>query len=141
MNKSELKQIKSTIKNKCEVFEQTQTSAFREMLTVIFESLPEVKTISITGYTPSFNDGDECTFCCQSDCPSVNGYDSYICKWEDGEEHSQKETNAASELTETVADLLSEIPQELFGSVFGTHGFRVTITPTEIEVEDYDCGY
>lgn len=141
MNKTELKTVKNDIKKRCVAFKETQTSAFRSMLTVIFESLPEVKTISFTGYTPSFNDGDECTFRCQSDCPSVNGYDSNRCEWEDGEEHTEKETDEAMSLTETVADLLSEIPEELFGSVFGTRGFRVTITPTKIEVEDYDCEY
>lgn len=141
MNKNELKKIKSVIKDKCKTFKEAQTSAFREMLTVIFESLPEAKTISFTGYTPSFNDGDECKFTCKSDYPTVNGYDSNSCEWEDGEEHSSNETNEAVKLTEDVAELLSEIPEDLFGSVFGTRGFRVTITPTKIEVEDYDCGY
>lgn len=135
------KTLKQQIKLKSEEFKKYQQDAFKEMINCIFKEFPEVNSIGFVGYTPSFNDGEPCTFRCDVACPTVNGYDSNMCEWEDGEKKSEKETKEASALADSVGNILSEIPEELFGAVFGTVGFRVTITRDKIEVEEYDCGY
>jgi hypothetical protein len=141
MNKTELNKTKELLKKQSEEFKKSQQSSLRVMLSTIFDALPEVETISFTGYTPHFNDGDECKFSCNSEYPAVNGYDSNDCDWEDRVEREKNVTDAASELADLVGKLLNVIPRDLFGSVFGTSGFRATITRTNIKVEDYDCGY
>jgi hypothetical protein len=47
---------------------------FHEGLKVFFEEYPFIKQIHFTGYTPYFNDGEECTYSCyHGDC-GFNGY-------------------------------------------------------------------
>ena len=43
----------------------------------IFDTFPEVKSVSWTQYTPYFNDGEECTFSAHIDYFYVNGTDKY----------------------------------------------------------------
>lgn len=141
MNKTNLDKLKKSLAEKAERFKKTQTESFRDMCSVIFDSFPEVESFGFTGYTPSFNDGEECLFTCSLEYPIVNGYDSNRCEWIDDKDHTDKETGEVSELTDKVGKLLSEIPEGLIGGVFGTSGFTVTITRDKITVEDYDCGY
>jgi hypothetical protein len=47
-------------------------------------------------------------------------------EWEDGEPRSENETDEASVLADRVGSVLSEVPEELFGAVFGTEGFRMS---------------
>jgi hypothetical protein len=47
-------------------------------------------------------------------------------EWEDGESRSENETDEASVLADRVGSVLSEVPEELFGAVFGTEGFRMS---------------
>ena len=141
MNKKEMGEIKKILKTKSEELKKTYQSSFREMVSVIFDAFPEANTISFTGYTPAFNDGDECRFRCQSDYPSVNGFNLNEDRWEDDFYRNQNETNAARELANNVGELLSSIPDDIFSSTFGSSGFLATVTRTKIVVEDYDCGY
>jgi hypothetical protein len=141
MNKTELNNLKKVIAAKYKEMEDMQNNLFKQMTTVMFDSIPELKSVSFTGYTPSFNDGDACNFSCQTKYPCVNGYDSNRCGWEDGDKHSEEETEKASELCESVGEILGVFPESFFAGKFGTEGFLVTITPTEVSVEEYDCGY
>jgi hypothetical protein len=76
MNKTELNNLKKVIAVKYKEMEDMQNNLFKQMTTAMFDSIPELKSVSFTGYTPSFNDGDACNFSCQTKYPCVNGYDS-----------------------------------------------------------------
>lgn len=141
MNKTKLNKLKKSLSDKSEQFKNTQTESFRDMCSIIFDAFPEVESFGFVGYTPSFNDGEECLFKCLLKYPTVNGYDSNRCEWVDDKDHTETETNEASELGDKVGELLSEIPKDLIAGVFGSSGFAVTITRDKITVEDYDCGY
>jgi hypothetical protein len=47
---------------------------FHEGLKVFFEEYPFVKQIHFTAYTPTWNDGDECTYSCYHGHCGFNGY-------------------------------------------------------------------
>lgn len=141
MNKTDLNKLKKSLADKSEQFKKSQTESFRDMCSVIFDAFPDVESFGFVGYTPSFNDGDECLFTCCLDYPTVNGYDSNRCKWNDDKEHTDKETETVSVLADEVGKVLSEIPEDLIAGVFGFSGFTATITRDKITVEDYDCGY
>lgn len=141
MNKTNINKLKKNLANKADQFKKSQTESFRDMCTVIFDAFPDLKSFGFVGYTPSFNDGDECVFTCALNFPIVNGYDSNICEWIDDKERTDKETESASLLAEEVGKVLSEIPKDLIAGVFGCSGFTATITRDKITVEDYDCGY
>ena len=141
MNNTELNKLKKSLGQKAKQFKKSQTESFRDMCSVIFDAFPEVESFGFTGYTPEFNDGDECLFTCYLNYPTVNGYDSNRQKWVDEKDRTEEETNDACELTDKVGKVLSEIPKALISGVFGSSGFTATITRDKIEVEDYDCGY
>lgn len=141
MNNTELTKLKKTLAKKAEQFKQAQTESFREMSSVIFDAFPEVKSFGFRGYTPGFNDGDECLFTCDLSYPIVNGFDYNRQEWVDEKERTEKETSAARDLAGEVGRVLSEIPKDLIAGVFGSSGFTATITKDKITVEDYDCGY
>ena len=132
------KLLVSEMKRKASEFKTLQQAYFREMLTWVFDAHSDLISVGFTGYTPEFNDGDECSFRCDTKYPIVNGYDTNRCEWEDGVD---RDTTLVDELSEKIAPILSEIPTDLLGGIFGTRGFKATITRDKIEVEDYDCGY
>lgn len=61
---------------KAELSKEVQAN-FHSLAKEIFEEYPEVKDFGWTQYTPYFNDGDPCTFWCNSSHFHINGKDGY----------------------------------------------------------------
>ncbi len=142
---TELQKQKEQIDEAVKSIEKQQDELFKKVIKSIFADLPAVKIIKFTGYVPSFNDGDPCTFRSNAEYPTVNGYSNNTSDWEDNEDesddkHTEEETKAAKKLCDEVADYLILIPDDAYEREFGSN-FEVTITPDEITKEYYDCGY
>lgn len=99
-----------------------------ELLAPVFETYPDVKNVTWTQYTPSFNDGDPCTFRSGHTYPGLNTD-------EDGEEG-----DAPDGAYGAVKKALSVFDDDDMYAFFG-NGTRVTVTRKGVKVEDYDCGY
>ena len=74
----------ATWKEKVEEFNQKMEAlkkdcgaTFKDVIAAIFEANPTLKTIAWKQYTPSFNDGDPCTFRMNLDDLYLNGVNSY----------------------------------------------------------------
>ena len=135
-----LTEIQKQYKDVFESMKKQGMAAFKEAALEVFEKYPTVTAFKWSQYTPSWNDGSACTFNVNEDTLACqiegatwtedNGDDEgwFIC-------NGTKESEAA--LNE-FHKLLS--PEELLETLFGTNR-TVTVTRTEIETEDYDCGY
>ncbi len=135
-----------------EVYEATKKAAgrdaFKQMALQIFEQFPLIEAMRFCCYTPSFNDGDPCTFSITElqvvpadhvplECGGDDG------RWSDAfglgyyKDHPLRDAQAAvKEFNKALNGDLEELVEAVFGS-----GVQVTMTREGIEVEDYDCGY
>lgn len=108
-----LQEIKATIAKARKEMEDVAKKAFAEVAADVFTKFPTLQSFGWTQYTPYFNDGDECTFRCNSDCPTL----TFLT---DGEEE-EFDTNYGDEPDDpkTPADLrekAEEAVQEFLGA-------------------------
>lgn len=123
---NKIKTLTDSVNSLTEQVEKINDMIFRFVVTNLFNEYPELKKFSFTGYTPAFNDGDECTFTLGTDYPEIN------------DDEGNKEINI--QLKNIVSTYLNILPVEYYNSHFGTN-FRVIATRESIDVEDYDCGF
>lgn len=104
----------------------------------IFDRYPDLKSFGWAQYTPYFNDGDECVFGvhCDPDNIYINdelGYDLY--EYTDGKRiYPTPWTETASD---EIADLISEIPEEILKATYGDH-VQVTVKRNgKVTTDDY----
>jgi hypothetical protein len=106
-----------------------------------FEEFPELKGFGWTQYTPYFNDGEPCEFSVYEGGFFFSEED--LNKVLDGEEHLYDFDPYSLSLDDVMKNKCSEITQKLSSmgdileSVFGD-GVQVIVTPTKIEVTEYD---
>lgn len=112
--------------------DQLNDLIFKMVVSSLFEEHPTLKKFSFTGYTPTFNDGEECTFTLGLDYPTVNAD-------EDGDE-DQEDSNDNQVLRDAVTQYLRVLPDEFYSSHF-KNNFEVTVTRDNVTVSKYDCGY
>ena len=123
---NKIKTLTDSVNSLTEQVEKINDMIFRFVVTNLFNEYPELKKFSFTGYTPAFNDGEECTFTLGTDYPEIN------------DDEGNKEINI--QLKNIVSTYLNILPAEYYNSHFGTN-FRVIATLESIDVEDYDCGF
>jgi len=110
---------------------QIGASMIQEGLREVFDTYPEVQSISWAQYTPYFNDGDECKFGVRNDEPDINE----ICGYEIPYTPETKHLVPAQELARSI---LQQIIEEDYKEMFGDH-VRVTIKRDgEALIEEYD---
>lgn len=130
----------------------------------LLEKYPELETITFTGYTPSFNDGDPCTFTTGEiyGTPSKLYTDSLKSKEELEQDEEEDEDEYEQEYNEfdcdfedflnkkhksfkkdfqNFVDCIYEMSDLLPGIFDNEYGFKVIISREKLIVEDYDCGY
>lgn len=127
---------------------KTKLAALREQMTTaakdffenaskqLFTENPTLKSFSWTQYTPYFNDGNECVFSAHTDYPEVNGYDEYGYKTDGDEDIEAGSLEEHKRLVALVRDLLTNIEEDDFRTMFGDH-VQVTVTRKGVEVEEY----
>lgn len=111
-----------------------------EGLATILSSNSAFKTLRLSGYTPSFNDGDPCVHR-QSDIV-INGYSRYGA--ENYEEKAQLPQPDKEELKK-LSNVVSKM-EPVFSGGFGTNWEIVLTRGEDGSVDwsldpDYDCGY
>jgi len=120
----------------------------------LFSAFPELNSISVSGYTPGWNDGDPCHHS-QLD-PYLNGEnvwerdgDDEDEGWEDedededddeGERSSARLSDKDFKAIAYILDGMSEVLEEIFSTDW-TLIFRRTQNGIEFNRYDYDCGH
>lgn len=127
MSESAFNDLKKSIENFLESISEINEIMFKGLVSHIFAELPEIESFRFTGYTPSFNDGEECTFTLTTDYCDVTLKD----KTKKLEE---------SKYQKTISKYLDLLPESFYRDHFGNN-VAVTVTATDVTVEDYDCGY
>ena len=117
---------KQEIKTQINQLQESAINLFKEHCKDLFIKYPEIKTVTLQTWIPGFNDGEECSFTTNFEYPIVNGDDE----------------NDENELPDKVAKYLTEIiaNEQYIQFALGTNK-EITITPENIEITDYDCGY
>ena len=144
--------LADTLNTAFETAKASLHKALLEGLASLFETHPNVKSVQFTAYTPYFNDGDECTYRCQADDCTFNGWEKY----EDsdieaeGEDilknsaprdwHNKENSNYNKEAEDAVNAFQAElgsVQDEVWKMVVGDH-VSVNITPEGITTTPYD---
>lgn len=131
----------------------------------LFEKVPHLEAVVIQGYTPSFNDGEPCTFRVHVLASELHEYielDEYEFEMFAGKTREDFETeddwndyccDAKTLMNEQVTweedTILSNIispVEELFAAAYNEYGFELVIHRKKdgtlsIYENDYDCGY
>ena len=136
------------------LLQKTISEKSREILRAAFSSFfreyPEVKTIYWESHIPSFNDGDPCEFTLGDIHFSPADHTVITSPFFDDENedpelkdfeysYSKKDTDPRSRDMAAISKFMNEI-QDYLKTAFGSDTF-VRVTPFEMIVEDYDCGY
>ncbi len=111
------------------VMEELKESVTDNLGKILLETIqrsPEITLIEWVGYTPGFNDGDICEFRMYSD--------PHECEF-------SKETQEVNTTINSLCNIISEIPDEIYKNVYNSYGFKLVLTQSSFSVEDYDCGY
>lgn len=138
-------------------FQLEAQGLFKEYVKEFFETIPEIKTIKWTQYTPYFNDGDECTFSVHEPTFS-NAAGNQLTAWGEIDEDEVPEGseranelwtfdgswNIPDELKQHTDDIKAfcnaitcEEMESVMRAMFDEHSV-VTITRDGIEVEEYE---
>ena len=136
-------------------------TSFNDMIREFLMENPDVKIVSFEGYTPEFNDGDECEFTISEteigeliegeyddECEEFVGG----CLELEGEEKAKmvEYINRNNDTSPKLATLYETITRNddveiILAQTYGTRGFRLTYYFKNgkfiILEEDYDCGY
>lgn len=131
---------------------------FLELFRPMFEQFPQIVAVGWKQYTPSFNDGDPCTFrmgdiygfMANSGCDEDGEVDESLVMTAEkahGLSGRELETNSDYEAMQAVeglekvfCDLTGQISADLAERVFGD-GVCIIISKDKITTRDYYCGY
>jgi len=119
------KEAKAKMKAAMEEANKVVKDAFKDASQTLFTENTGLVSFGWKQYTPYFNDGDECIFGAHTCEPNINGE----CGYDLPEEHDALATK--------VREFLATFDDDDFKTMFGDH-CEVTVTPTEIEVEEYE---
>ncbi len=138
-----------------DAYQQKLQSIFKQVFKQYFQENPEVTCFGWRQYTPYFNDGEECEFCCYVEYGfATNAVDYSAVKYGEyyGDEDVDKvwisdddygnfnvETIPASveKNTKILRETLSKIDDKMFLVIFGDH-CNVFATPKGFDVQEYD---
>ncbi len=163
-----LKAINATIKAAMADADKLAKDAVAEVAKSVFDAHPKVKSFTLVGYTPSFNDGDPCTFGFETSAHSINGYGNPSCgedfgkqegdkpedaDWDDGRRYDAAKREVVQHAEPGWAAAANKSIREAFGlftedqieRLFGSN-FRLDCSiqsdgGVKVEKEEYDCGY
>lgn len=153
--KEEMKRLRDEARSKVKNF-------FIKGMDIIFDTYPEVKSVSWTQYTPYFNDGEPCEFWCNSGDFGVNGFSDYSDEGEfedsidvfaDGEvsnyEWNRDENGRATtkiynnpearsvKIYKAISGFMEQLDDDDFKTMFGDH-VEVTVRKGEITIDEYE---
>ena len=118
--------------------------AIVEAIKPVFDSNYKIDEIAVVGYTPSYSDGDPCTFSMNTEDCEVNGSDGY--GDDDEEDENYIDYKEIRSIQKKVSECLSDFNEDDWASAFNEYGFKVIFSRMDggsisLTEEDYDCGY
>ncbi len=120
MNLDKIKELRASLEAKQKEFNDLMRVEFQNGTKELFEENPGLESFSFRGYSPYFNDGEECVFSAHTYCPDINGEEGYKNK----------------ELMNIVEGFLTYFDDNFYLTLFGNH-WEVTVTKDNIEVSEY----
>lgn len=155
-NMARMKELQKDLKTlKAEIAEEFKQN-LNELFQDFFKTVPIIKAIGWTQYTPYFNDGDECVFNVNEpgflstyagdidDEPDFlyGSGDIYISRkgvvaYNDNPELNEKLSPHATDIMEMEQFITDADNTEFFKEVFGDH-VRIIVTHEGIDVEEYE---
>lgn len=123
-------------------FQEQMKTTFHECCKEIFEKYPDLKNFSVIGYTPYFNDGDECTYSLHAYWDyglTLNGYnqDDFSGNRKSDEKIDGYTYAEYEKIGEEIESFLNSIPDSFFKDAFGDH-CRIIISRENVTTEGYD---
>ena len=163
---SDLKSLLNELSEIRRKFRSDGRRLLAEEAQVIFNKHQNLKAIQWVQYIPGFNDGDPCTFTQGENTFVIEGFPCNDTDYNEYEEHNIRVGNLADrrwvcpwdlskylpgkssdfEISQELYDDLREFARNLgalddvLAQMFGNDA-RVILTPDEIFVEEYECGY
>ena len=126
---TKLNSLKEQINKLQEEAKVAAKELFQEGANQVFKDDPTVVKFSWTQYTPYFNDGEACVFGSNHNYASV-----YTATTQEDEDGDCMENSGDFPAVEK---FLKQFDDDDMYSMFGDH-VTVTVTPTGIEVDEYD---
>jgi hypothetical protein len=116
--------------------------ALLEAIQPVFDKFDKVDSVAVWAYTPSWNDGEPCTFCLNIEDAKINECDPYD---DDIEEHGISFEDARL-IQKSVSETLSIFDEDDWENAFNSYGFKAVFSKDDNGVislteKDYDCGY
>lgn len=136
-----------------QLIENHSVELLQEMFEFFFSKHPEAKVVSVFGYTPSFNDGDPCTFSANIEFGDALELATGLSDEEQeeiaalfGEDSFDELDNPNDFGWEHAYQIQNSIDTELLRQVNGEDGWLVIAVadPTgkvHVYEAEYDCGY
>lgn len=129
--KKEIKDLKKKLKSQVK-------DVFYAAVKELFNEYPDLKSISWTGYTPYFNDGDTCEFSSNHEYPDINGVGDWADPTEEEAEAYEKiDKKVRDKMEKAVRTFMKEWDDDDMYDLFGDH-VQVTVTKKGISTEHYD---
>lgn len=104
----------------------------------LFDICPDLRALRLQGYTPTWNDGEECTH--RQHEPVINGFDLNTRRLKDPRQIDQ----ASAKTEEIVGQFCRWHQYSTTPQAFGTNwqlDFTRTEDGIEFELSEYDCGH
>ncbi len=129
---SEYKELKRKIQEK----NKTIIAVGEEIVVLVrdaifaIEDAQFIDCVRIQGYTPSYNDGENCEFSTTLDYPEVELNDAGLAK----------SGNEQVKIQQTVGKITALITPQLLAFLY-VNNFELQLRKDSIKTEEYDCGY
>lgn len=161
-----VKAINATIKAAMADADKLAKDAVAEVAQSVFDAHPKVESFSIVGYTPSFNDGDPCTFRFNAEARTINGYGNPDYEqdhepllgdkpedddWDEGRVYrngsmvQERDAGWAAAAIKSIRESFRLFTEDQIERLFGSN-FRLVCSRKRgggvmVEKQEYDCGY
>lgn len=99
----------------------------------LFDVYPEIKTLQLRGYTPSWNDGDLCYHTQRT--PEINGF-----SWSSDPIEPRRVSKETETAVRSYTNSESENLEEVFGTNWQLDFTRMEDGSIEFKKSDYNCG-
>jgi hypothetical protein len=135
-NKAKYEQIQADIKKLYAEKEKLARQLFEDGSKILFDENKDLVSFRWTQGTPTWCDGDPCSF-------GANIYDAHINETDEYEENDEEVTGLSDkrleELNGLVTDFLTDF-EDALEDLFGD-GAEITVTREGVTVEDWYCDY
>ena len=124
-----------------ELREQVSTEGeklLREHFSVVFDKYPQVIGLTWVGYTPFWNDGEQCQYSsCHEYSDIVFMVDGKELSWNESSEEDCKTAGVTEKIQEEFQKHFPDLDDDDMLAIFGDHA-KITLYRDRVEVEEYE---